>query len=151
MSTQLASDTTAAQAATLQTQLVFDNVARDAANGAVYERRSSTTGQVVTRAAAASAADAVAAADSAQAAFAKWSKSAPSERRRVLLKAADILESKTPAIIEAMAREVGASALWAGFNVFLAAGLFREAAGLATQIQGETIPTDKPDTLSMTD
>ena len=150
MSTQLASDTTAAQTATLQTQLVIDNVSRGAANGAVYERRSPTTGQVVTRAAAASAADAVAAADSAQAAFAKWSKSAPSERRRVLLKAADILEAKTPAIIEAMAREVGASALWAGFNVFLAAGLFREAASLATQIQGETIPTDKPDTLSMT-
>jgi len=28
--------------------------------------------------------------------------------------------------------------------------LLREAAGLATQIQGETIPTDKPGTLSMT-
>ncbi len=150
MSTQLANDATAATAATLETQLVIDNVSRAAENGAVYERRSPTTGQVVTRAAAASAADAIAAADSAQAAFVKWSRSAPSERRRVLLKAADILETKTPAIIEAMAKEVGASTLWAGFNVFLAAGLFREAAGLATQIQGETIPTDKPDTLSMT-
>ena len=49
-----------------------------------------------------------------------------------------------------MAREVGASTLWAGFNVFLAANLFREAAALATQIQGETIPTDKPGALSMT-
>ena len=150
MSTQLANDATAATAATLETQLVIDNVSRAAENGAVYERRSPTTGQVVTRAAAASAADAIAAADSAQAAFVKWSRSAPSERRRVLLKAADILETKTPSIIEAMAKEVGASTLWAGFNVFLAAGLFREAAGLATQIQGETIPTDKPDTLSMT-
>lgn len=46
--------------------------------------------------------------------------------------------------------EVGAAQLWAGFNVFLTAQLFREAAGLATQIQGETIPTDKPGTLSMT-
>jgi acyl-CoA reductase-like NAD-dependent aldehyde dehydrogenase len=34
--------------------------------------------------------------------------------------------------------------------VFLTAQLFREAAGLATQIQGETLPTDKPGTLSMT-
>jgi salicylaldehyde dehydrogenase len=105
---------------------------------------------VVTRAAAASASDAIAAADSAQAAFATWCRSTPSERRRILLKAADILETKTPAVIEAMAKEVGASTLWAGFNVFLAANLFREAASLATQIQGETIPTDKPDTLSMT-
>ena len=46
--------------------------------------------------------------------------------------------------------EVGAAQLWAGFNVFLTAQLFREAAGLATQIQGETMPTDKPGTLSMT-
>lgn len=49
-----------------------------------------------------------------------------------------------------MAAEVGASALWAGFNVHLAANVFREAASLATQIQGETIPTDKPGALSMT-
>ncbi len=49
-----------------------------------------------------------------------------------------------------MGAEVGASALWAGFNVMLAANLFREAASLATQIQGETIPTDKPGALSMT-
>jgi salicylaldehyde dehydrogenase len=49
-----------------------------------------------------------------------------------------------------MAKEVGASALWAGFNVMLAANLFREAASLATQIQGETIPTDKPGALSIT-
>lgn len=49
-----------------------------------------------------------------------------------------------------MAAEVGASPLWAGFNVHLAANVFREAAALATQIQGETIPTDKPGALSMT-
>jgi salicylaldehyde dehydrogenase len=145
MSAQAANTTS-----TLETQLVIDNAARPATKGAVYERRNPITGDVVTRAAAASAADAVAAADSAHAAFATWSRSTPSERRKILLKAADILETKTPAIIEAMAKEVGASTLWAGFNVFLAANLFREAASLATQIQGETIPTDKPDTLSMT-
>ena len=145
MTTQLATESAA-----LETQLVIDNVARPATRGTVFERRSPTTGQVVTRAAAAGAEDAIAAADSAERAFASWSKSAPSERRRVLSKAADILETKTPAIIEAMAKEVGAATLWAGFNVFLAANLFREAASLATQIQGETIPTDKPGTLSMT-
>ncbi len=145
MATQLANESS-----TLETQLVIDNTARPAANGAVYERRSPTSGQVITRAAAASAADAIAAADSAQVAFQSWSKSAPSERRRILLKAADILETKTPAIIDAMAKEVGAATLWAGFNVFLAANLFREAASLVTQIQGETIPTDKPGAMSMT-
>lgn len=60
------------------------------------------------------------------------------------------MESKTPKFIEVMAMEVGASALWAGFNVHASANVFREAASLATQIQGETIPTDKAETLSMT-
>ena len=145
MATQLANE-----GVVLETQLVIDNTPRPAAGGKTFERRSPTTGQVITRAAAASAADAIAAADSAQVAFQAWSKTGPSERRRVLLKAADILETKTPAIIEAMAKEVGAATLWGGFNVFLAAGLLREAAGLATQIQGETIPTDKPGAMSMT-
>src|SRR5690606_33304557 len=103
-----------------------------------------------TRSAAASVSDAAKAAASAGAAFKSWKHSAPTERRRLLLKAADILEAKTPEFIEAMAAEVGSSALWAGFNVHLAANVFREAASLATQIQGETIPTDKPGTLSMT-
>jgi acyl-CoA reductase-like NAD-dependent aldehyde dehydrogenase len=67
-----------------------------------------------------------------------------------MLKAADIIEARAGEFIQTMMSEVGAAQLWAGFNVFLTAQLFREAAGLATQIQGETLPTDKPGTLSMT-
>jgi acyl-CoA reductase-like NAD-dependent aldehyde dehydrogenase len=134
----------------MKTQLLIDNQWSPAVGGATFERRHPVTDQVVTTAAAASVADAIRAADSAHTAFQGWRNSTPTERRRVLLKAADALEAKTPQFIEAMAAEVGASQLWAGFNVMLAANLFREAASLATQIQGETIPTDKPGTLSMT-
>jgi acyl-CoA reductase-like NAD-dependent aldehyde dehydrogenase len=134
----------------METQLLIDNQARAAKTGATFERRHPTSGAVVTRAAAADVSDALAAVESASTAFASWRNSPPSERRRILLKAADALEARTPAFIEAMAAEVGASQLWAGFNVYLAANLFREAASLATQIQGETIPTDKPGALSMT-
>ena len=134
----------------METQLLIDNEARAAKSGATFERRHPTTGAVVTRAAAGGVADALAAAESASTAFKTWRHTSPTERRRVLLKAADALEARTPAFIETMAAEVGASALWAGFNVMLAANLFREAASLATQIQGETIPTDKPGALSMT-
>lgn len=95
-------------------------------------------------------ADAIQAADSAAAAFKTWSQTSPTERRTILLKAADILEAKAPEFIAVMAQEVGSSELWSGFNVVLAAGLFREAAALETQIQGETIPTDKPGAMSMT-
>ena len=93
-------------------------------------------------------ADATKSAESAHAAFKAWRNSPPSERRRLLLKAADILESKTPQFIEVMASEVGASPLWAGFNVHLAAGMIREAAALTTQIAGEIIPSDVPGSLA---
>lgn len=134
----------------MQTQLLIDNQQRPAASGAAFERRHPTSNALVTRWAAAGVPDAIAAVESAQAAFKTWRLTPPSERRRLLLKAADVLESKTPAFIEAMAAEVSASALWAGFNVMLAANLFREAASLVTQVQGETLPTDKPGALSMT-
>lgn len=134
----------------METQLIIDNRAVPASGGNTYARLNPTTGNAVTRAAAASADDAVAAVESAHRAFQSWSQSGPTERRRILLKAADILEAKTPQFIDVMAKEIGASELWSGFNVMLAANLFREAAALATQIQGETIPTDKPGALSMT-
>jgi salicylaldehyde dehydrogenase len=134
----------------METKLIIDNQAVNASNGATFSRVSPTSGEVITVAAAATLKDAIAAADSAAEAFKTWSKTSPTERRAILLKAADALEAKMPEFIKVMAREVGSSELWAGFNVQLAAGLFREAAGLTTQIQGETIPTDKPGGFSMT-
>jgi salicylaldehyde dehydrogenase len=134
----------------MESQLIIDNQSVGAQSGATFNRVHPSTGEVVTNAAAGGVADAVAAANSAQAAFQFWRNSGPSERRRLLLKTADVLETMTPQFIEAMGAEVGASGLWAGFNVFLAANVFREAASMVTQIQGETIPTDKPGALSMT-
>ncbi|UCF22793.1 MAG: aldehyde dehydrogenase family protein, partial [Ralstonia sp.] len=49
----------------------------------------------------------------------------------------------------AMAAETGASALWAGFNVHLAASGLQEAAAMVTQIAGEIIPSDVPGSLAM--
>ena len=134
----------------METQLLIDNKVCAAHSGRTFERRHPITNDVVTRAAAAGAADAIAAVESAAAAFGTWRHTLPSQRRALLLKVADALEARTNDFIEAMASEVGASALWARFNVHLAANVFREAASLATQIQGETIPTDKPGCLSIT-
>jgi acyl-CoA reductase-like NAD-dependent aldehyde dehydrogenase len=134
----------------LQTQLIIDNHPRSGREGTTFERRNPLTGAVVTEGAAAGVDDALDAVESASKAFSTWSTTGPTERRAVMLKAADIMERRGPEFIETMMSEVGAAQLWAGFNVFLTAQLFREAAGLATQIQGETLPTDKPGTLSMT-
>ena len=120
-----------------------------AERGATFERRNPLDGSVASRAPAASPADAVMAVEAAAEAFKTWSQTGPSERRGLLLKAADALEAKTPQFIEAVAAETGASGQWAGFNVFLAAGMIREAAALTTQVAGEVIPSDVPGSLSM--
>ncbi|MDP3676821.1 MAG: aldehyde dehydrogenase [Novosphingobium sp.] len=134
----------------MEVQLLIDNRQIPAGDGKTFERRNPVSGKVVTTSAAAGVEDAQRAAASAGAAFKTWSQTGPTERRRILLAAADKLEAKIGDISQAMAAEVGASGLWGGFNVMAAAGLIREAASLTTQIQGETIPTDKPGTLSMT-
>ena len=120
-----------------------------AERNATFERRNPLDGTVATRAPACSPADAVMAVEAAAEAFRSWSETGPSERRALLLKAADALEAKTPAFVEAVPAETGATGMWAGFNVMLAAGMIREAAALTTQVAGEVIPSDVPGSLAM--
>jgi len=133
----------------LDINLLIDDRDVAASGGATFERRDPITGEVASRAAAATPADARAAADAAAAAFPGWSKLGPNARRAVLLKAADLLEAKAGEFVDLMAAEIGATAGWAQFNVRLAAGMLREAASLTTQITGEIIPSDKPGCVSM--
>ena len=129
--------------------MLINGLAVSAEKGATFERRNPLDGSVATRAPAASTGDAVAAADAAAEAFKTWKTTGPSERRALLLKAADALEVLTPKFVEAVPAETGATGLWAGFNVMLAAGMIREAAALTTQIGGELIPSDVPGSLAM--
>ena len=120
-----------------------------ATRGATFNRRNPLDGSVATTAPAAGAADAVAAVDAAAKAFPAWAAIGPGERRAMLMKAAQSLEAKAEAFASAVAAETGGSALWAGFNVHLAAGMLLEAAALTTQISGEVIPSDVPGNLAM--
>jgi benzaldehyde dehydrogenase (NAD) len=120
-----------------------------AANGAVFERHNPLDGTVATRAPAATVDDARRAVDAAAAAFPAWAAMGPTERRALLMRAAQALEVKGEAFAAAMAAETGASALWAGFNVHLAASGLQEAAAMVTQIAGEIIPSDVPGSLAM--
>jgi acyl-CoA reductase-like NAD-dependent aldehyde dehydrogenase len=129
--------------------MLINGCAVSAEKGKTFERRNPLDGSVATRAPAASEADAVAAVEAAAAAFTAWSRSGPTERRTLLLKAADVLEAKMPQFVQAVAAETGATGMWAGFNVHLAAGMIREAAALTTQIGGELIPSDVPGSLAM--
>ncbi|KIQ04111.1 salicylaldehyde dehydrogenase [Agrobacterium tumefaciens] len=114
-----------------------------------FDRLDPVTGAVATTAAAANVTDARMAVDSASQAFEAWSKTGPNQRRALLMKAAEVMESKVGAFIEAMISETGATGMWAGFNVKFAASIIREAASMVTQLGGEIIPSDKPNTLAM--
>ena len=132
-----------------QIDLLIDHDDRPASGGATFVRRNPMTGEVATRAAAATVADARAAADAAARAFPAWSRLGPGARRAMLLQAADALEARTPEFIARAASETGATAGWIGFNCMLAAHMLREAASMTTQITGEIIPSDVPGLLAM--
>jgi acyl-CoA reductase-like NAD-dependent aldehyde dehydrogenase len=129
--------------------LLINNEDMSATDGATFERHDPMTLQVATRAAAATAKDAIAAADAAHAAFAAWSSTGPSARRALLLRAADELQRRTQDFTEIAISEIGATAPWIAFNVGLAADILREAAALTTRVGGQLIPSDRPGCLAM--
>jgi acyl-CoA reductase-like NAD-dependent aldehyde dehydrogenase/ABC-type branched-subunit amino acid transport system ATPase component len=131
------------------TRLIIADRDVGAGDSRTFDRLDPVTGEVATRAAAASIGDAQKAADAAAAAFPEWSRTAPGERRRLLLKAADILQSKVDDFAAAVIAETGSPGHWAHFNVGLAADMIREAAAMTTQVTGEVIPANRPGSLAM--
>jgi acyl-CoA reductase-like NAD-dependent aldehyde dehydrogenase len=133
----------------MKVDFIIDGAAVGATNGATFARHDPVTGKVATEAAAAGPADVAKVVEAASRAFPSWSETGPGERRALLLKAADLLESRTADFARLMTEEIGATGPWGGFNVHFAASLLREAAALTTQILGEVIPADKPGVLSL--
>jgi vanillin dehydrogenase len=133
----------------MKVDFIIDGAAAPATSGATYSRRDPVTGAVASEAAAASEADVAKVVDAAARAFPAWSETGPSTRRALLLKAADLIEARADEFVKPMVEEIGATALWAGFNVHFAASMLREAAALTTQILGEIIPADKPGVISL--
>ncbi len=114
-----------------------------------FDRLNPMTGEVASSATAMQPADIPAIAARAKAGQAAWGAMGPNARRAVLMNAANALESRKDDFVGAMMGEIGATAGWAMFNLFLAASMVREAAALTTQINGEVIPSDKAGCLAM--
>ena len=129
--------------------LLIGGAACAAANGATFERKSPVSGETVSVVAAATLADADAAVAAAAAAFPAWSVMPPSERRKLLLKAADLMDSHAKDFVELGVAEAGSTPIWYGFNAMLSANMLRDAAGLVTQVGGEVIPSDVEGNLAM--
>ncbi|WP_067684206.1 aldehyde dehydrogenase family protein [Nocardia miyunensis] len=134
---------------TIARDLIIGGADRPAKSGRTTSVTSPHTGELYATVAAADTVDVTAAVDAADAAFADWAALSPFERRAVFLRAADLLEAKTEQAVRLMASEVGATAGWAGFNVWLGANILREAAAAITAPRGEVLTAQQPGVLGM--
>jgi len=88
------------------------------------------TNKVIWKSSSVSKDDAIKAVEAAQAAFPAWSKTKPSKRRDILLKASDILAQRAEEAAEYMEIETGAVPAYSGgFNVPSAIEQLRDVAG----------------------
>jgi acyl-CoA reductase-like NAD-dependent aldehyde dehydrogenase len=133
----------------IEVSLLTGKPDQSAYKGATFDRLNPITGEIASRAPAATVDGALAAAFAAEKAFPSWSAHGPTERRARLLRAADVLEQRGPEFSSRMTDELGATPSWCGFNVYVAAQMLREAAALTTQVKGEVIPSDVPGNLAM--
>jgi acyl-CoA reductase-like NAD-dependent aldehyde dehydrogenase len=118
-------------------------------NGLTFERIDPVKGVAATKAAAGTTADVDDAVEAATKAFPAWGATGPSRRRELLLRAADVLMEHIKEFTQFMIAETGATEGWAGFNVAFGASILREAASMTSQISGEVIPSDIPNSLAM--
>jgi acyl-CoA reductase-like NAD-dependent aldehyde dehydrogenase len=106
-------------------------------------------GQIYARVAAGTPADITRAADAAQAAFPAWSAMGAFERREIFLRAAEVMAGRGEEAITALARETGASRLFAEYNLAFCIQVLREAAAAITRPAGELLPTSIPGAYSL--
>ncbi|MFJ2949625.1 aldehyde dehydrogenase family protein [Streptomyces sp. NPDC087226] len=100
------------------------------------------TGAVCAEVAAGTPDDVRRAVDAADAAFEMWAATRPAERRRIFLRAAQLMADRADDVVRLMASEVGGVAPWAGFNAHLAADMLLEAAAEVSRPTGRILATD---------
>jgi aldehyde dehydrogenase (NAD+) len=120
-----------------------------AVSGETFPSYALMTGEILGHAARGSAADVDAAVKSARAGFKTWASLPPAERERVLLRAADLLETRANSLTDILIDESGSVITKARAEVLYSASLLRAAAGEARRLYGDTFPNDKPHRLSM--
>jgi len=121
----------------------------DATNGKTFEDMNPYTGEVYAHIPAGTREDATRAVEAAKAAFPEWSVSPPSLRRKIFLKAADIMERRQDELVKAMMEEAGGTIGISMFQMFFVPGLYRMAANAAYDVKGETFPADHKDSFFM--
>ena len=121
----------------------------DALSGQTFDDMNPYTGEVYASLPSSRREDAKRAIEAAQKAFPAWANTPPSARRKIFLKAADIMERRQDELVRAMMEEVGGTIGISMFQMFFVPGLYRMAAGAAYDVKGEIIPADHPNSFFM--
>lgn len=85
----------------------------------------------------------------AKTAFASYKETTPTERERWLLRVAEIMEARQKDLVNCLIDEIGSPVQKAMFEFTKGLTMIRAAAGLCRNVRGETIPSDRPGTFSM--
>ncbi|KAK7890672.1 hypothetical protein LTR67_007881 [Exophiala xenobiotica] len=127
--------------------LYIDGQYKPAGNSSTFDVVNPMTGKKIYQSASAGVDDYEAAILSAHKAYQTWSRTSPTARRLIMLKAADIIEGYMQTDgPEILSSEVSATKAWVKVNLMATAGILRETAGLVTHIKGEIVPADRPGT-----
>ncbi|MET1087521.1 MAG: aldehyde dehydrogenase family protein, partial [Arthrobacter sp.] len=81
----------------------------------------------------------------AETAQADWAATGPSERAKIIRRAADILEERREEIVSWLVKESGSTVIKANIEVSLAAGITTESASFPTRVRGTIHPSNTPD------
>ncbi len=120
-----------------------------ASGGRIFPDFNPYNGEVVAEVAVGGRAEAQAAIAAAHAAFPGWAATPPSERQRLFLKTADIVERRRQDIVNVMAVEAGTGGAFACYQVKLVADQLRHASGWGFKPIGDVIPSDVPGRLAL--
>ncbi|MEM9854098.1 MAG: aldehyde dehydrogenase family protein [Pseudomonadota bacterium] len=121
----------------------------DAEKGALFDDLNPIDDSLYAQAAQGTGADMRRAVAAAKAAFPSYRETTPTQRERMLLRVAEIMEERQAELVDCLIDEIGSPVQKAMFEFNKGLTMVRAAAGLCRNVRGETIPSDRPGTFSM--
>ena len=121
----------------------------DATGGATFDVLNPLDDSLYARAAKGTGEDIRKAVRAAKSAFGSYKETTPTERERWLLRVAEIMEARQKELVDCLIDEIGSPVQKAMFEFNKGLTMIRAAAGMCRNVRGETIPSDRPGTFSM--
>lgn len=121
----------------------------EAESGTIFDVMNPLDDSLYAHAAKGTESDILKAVSAAKSAFPEYRETLPSERERMLLRIAEIMEERKSELVDCLIDEIGSPIQKAMFEFTKGLTMLRAAAGLCRNVRGETIPSDAPGKFSM--